>query len=157
MVPILTLAASLLSPQWVSWVFDIAYTNNFPLSLWYLDFVICNGRNHCQVQTISLSPLQCFYFVWFHWLFNVLVIQYQSVFLPQVSIELVRQELSLPTLPVLVLSDAFDTLTIGQCEKLFGFVEDNVSVWKEDQFFAPCKNSVLRMCNGWLYIKQKKL
>ncbi|KAK3886475.1 hypothetical protein Pcinc_009346 [Petrolisthes cinctipes] len=67
-----------------------------------------------------------------------------------VSIELVRQELSLPTLPVLVLSDAFDTLTIGQCEKLFGFVEDNVSVWKEDQFFAPCKNSVLRMCNDLL-------
>lgn len=66
----------------------------------------------------------------------------------QVCIELVRHEQSLPTLPVLVLTDCFDMLTINQCEKLFSFVESNVSVWKEDTFFASCKTSVLRMCNG---------
>lgn len=69
-------------------------------------------------------------------------------FLFQICIELVRHELSLPTLPVLVLTDSFDMLTIKQCEQLFSFVETNVSVWKEDTFFAPCKTSVLRMCNG---------
>ncbi|KAK8399992.1 hypothetical protein O3P69_002993 [Scylla paramamosain] len=67
-----------------------------------------------------------------------------------VCIDLVRHELSLPTLPVLVLSDAFDTLTIRQGEELFSFVESHVSVWKEDTFFAPCKTSVLRMCNDLL-------
>lgn len=67
-----------------------------------------------------------------------------------ICIELVRNELCLPTLPVLVLSDSFDMLTITQCEKLFTFVESNVSVWKEDTFFAPCKTSVLRMCNDLL-------
>ncbi|KAG0719412.1 THO complex subunit 1 [Chionoecetes opilio] len=67
-----------------------------------------------------------------------------------VCIDLVRHELSLPTLPVLVLSDAFDTLTISQGELLFSFVESHVSVWKEDTFFAPCKTSVLRMCNDLL-------
>lgn len=72
----------------------------------------------------------------------------------QVCIELVRHEQSLPTLPVLVLTDCFDMLTIIQCEKLFCFVESNVSVWKEDTFFTPCKTSVLRMCNGELSICQ---
>ncbi|KAG7164757.1 THO complex subunit 1-like, partial [Homarus americanus] len=67
-----------------------------------------------------------------------------------VCIELVRHELSLPTLPVLVLTDCFDMLTIKQCELLFSFVESNVGVWKEDTFFAPCKTSVLRMCNDLL-------
>ncbi|XP_071543849.1 THO complex subunit 1 isoform X3 [Panulirus ornatus] len=70
--------------------------------------------------------------------------------LTSVCIELVRHELSLPTLPVLVLTDSFDMLTIKQCEQLFSFVETNVSVWKEDTFFAPCKTSVLRMCNDLL-------
>lgn len=67
-----------------------------------------------------------------------------------ICIDLVRHELSLPTLPVLVLSDAFDTLTISQGEQLFAFVESHVGVWKEDTFFAPCKTSVLRMCNDLL-------
>ncbi|XP_045612877.1 THO complex subunit 1 isoform X2 [Procambarus clarkii] len=67
-----------------------------------------------------------------------------------VCIDLVRHELSLPTLPVLVLTDSFDMLTIKQCELLFSFVESNVGVWKEDTFFAPCKTSVLRMCNDLL-------
>ncbi|XP_069952877.1 THO complex subunit 1 isoform X2 [Cherax quadricarinatus] len=67
-----------------------------------------------------------------------------------VCIELVRHELSLPTLPVLVLTDSFDMLTIKQCEQLFSFVESNVGVWKEDTFFTPCKTMVLRMCNDLL-------
>lgn len=67
-----------------------------------------------------------------------------------VCIKLVRHELSLPTLPVQVLGDSFDALTIDQCEDLFTFVESNVSIWKEDTFFSPCKTSVLRMCNDLL-------
>ena len=58
--------------------------------------------------------------------------------------------MALPTLPVLVLSDCFESLTIEQCEKLFTFVENHVAVWKEDVFFMPCKNYVLRMCNDVL-------
>ncbi|XP_064117080.1 THO complex subunit 1-like [Macrobrachium nipponense] len=67
-----------------------------------------------------------------------------------ICIELVRNELSLPTLPVQVLGDSFDALTIDLCEELFTFVESNVSIWKEDTFFSPCKTSVLRMCNDLL-------
>ncbi|KAF2352225.1 Death domain, partial [Trinorchestia longiramus] len=68
----------------------------------------------------------------------------------KLTCELTRQELCLPTLPMLVISDAFDSLTVQQCEKLFSFVEANVSVWKEPLFFTPSKNQVLRMCNDVL-------
>jgi len=68
----------------------------------------------------------------------------------KLSIDLARKEACLPTLPILVLSDAFDSLTVKRCEELFSFVENNVTVWKEALFFGPCKNQVLRMCNDVL-------
>ncbi|XP_054285529.1 THO complex subunit 1-like [Macrosteles quadrilineatus] len=53
-------------------------------------------------------------------------------------------------MPVILLGDLFDCLTLDQCEQLFTFVEDNVAIWKEDVFFAACKNNLLRMCNDLL-------
>uniref|UniRef100_A0A6A7FRD8 THO complex subunit 1-like n=1 Tax=Hirondellea gigas TaxID=1518452 RepID=A0A6A7FRD8_9CRUS len=68
----------------------------------------------------------------------------------KLSTALTRKDVCLPTLPMLVLSDAFDSMTVQQCERLFSFVESNVAVWKEPLFFTPCKNQVLRMCNDVL-------
>lgn len=59
-----------------------------------------------------------------------------------------KRGLCSPTMPVVLLGDVFDALTLLQCERLFAYVEDNVSIWKEDMFFTPCKNNLLRMCNG---------
>jgi len=68
----------------------------------------------------------------------------------KICIDGVKSGLCSPTLPVNVLSDAFDMLTINQCLHLFSFVEANVAVWKEDIFFSHCKTAVLRMCNDLL-------
>lgn len=66
----------------------------------------------------------------------------------QYNIDSCRLELSSPNSPVILLSDIFEMSTLEFCEKLFSFVELNVYVWKEDLFFAICKNHLLRMCNG---------
>ncbi|CAG9767192.1 unnamed protein product [Ceutorhynchus assimilis] len=66
------------------------------------------------------------------------------------SIECCRKHLTSPTVPVVLLSDIFNTLTLDVCEKMFSFVEDNVQTWKEDLFFAACKNHLLRLCNDLL-------
>lgn len=66
------------------------------------------------------------------------------------SIAACRQDISTPTIPVVLMSDVFDTVTLDQCERLFSYVESNVSVWKESWFFAACKNNLLRMCNDLL-------
>lgn len=66
------------------------------------------------------------------------------------TIELSRREICSPSIPVVLLSDIFDLFTLDQCEKLFTYVENNVSVWKEDSFFGACKNNLLRMCNDLL-------
>lgn len=55
-------------------------------------------------------------------------------------------------MPVVLLGDVFDALTLQQCERLFAYVEDNVTIWKEELFFTPCKNNLLRMCNGIVII-----
>ncbi|CAL4067388.1 unnamed protein product, partial [Meganyctiphanes norvegica] len=68
----------------------------------------------------------------------------------KICIDGVKGGLCSPTLPVNVLSDSFDMLTINQCLHLFSFVEANVAVWKEDIFFSHCKTAVLRMCNDLL-------
>lgn len=68
----------------------------------------------------------------------------------KICIDGVKSGLCSPTLPVNVLSDAFDMLTINQSLHLFSFVEANVAVWKEDIFFSHCKTAVLRMCNDLL-------
>ncbi|CAG9865113.1 unnamed protein product [Phyllotreta striolata] len=66
------------------------------------------------------------------------------------SIVLCRKGLSSPTMPVVLLGDIFETLTLDVCEDMFTFVEQNVNVWKEDLFFSGCKNNLLRLCNDLL-------
>ena len=46
-----------------------------------------------------------------------------------------------------VIGDIFDSMTLDRSEQLFTFVENNVTVWKEDLFFSACKNNLLTMCN----------
>ncbi|XP_015588644.1 THO complex subunit 1 [Cephus cinctus] len=65
-------------------------------------------------------------------------------------IELCRKDLATASMPVMLLGDIFDTMTLDRCEQLFTFVENNVVVWKEDLFFSACKNNLLRMCNDLL-------
>ncbi|RZB94441.1 efThoc1, Dak1 and/or Death domain containing protein [Asbolus verrucosus] len=61
-----------------------------------------------------------------------------------------RKELSNPTMPVVLLSDIFDALTLDVCQEMFLYVENNVEVWKENLFFSCCKNNLLRLCNDLL-------
>ena len=65
-------------------------------------------------------------------------------------IELCRKDLATASVPVMLLGDIFDTMTLDRCENLFTFVENNVVVWKEEMFFGACKNNLLRMCNDLL-------
>ncbi|KAJ8876301.1 hypothetical protein PR048_020746 [Dryococelus australis] len=60
-------------------------------------------------------------------------------------IQACRLDLCTPTMPVVLLGDIFDALTLDECEQLFRFVEDGVSIWKEDLFFSACKNNLLRI------------
>lgn len=66
------------------------------------------------------------------------------------SILTCRKGLSNPTMPVILLGDIFETLTLDTCENMFTFVEQNVNVWKEELFFSACKNNLLRLCNDLL-------
>ncbi|KAF5299421.1 hypothetical protein FQA39_LY11567 [Lamprigera yunnana] len=68
----------------------------------------------------------------------------------KLSIGICRKEMATATIPVMLLADIFDTLTLEVCEDMFTFVEDEVNVWKEDLFFTSCKNNLLRMCNDLL-------
>ncbi|GAB0096369.1 THO complex subunit 1 [Sergentomyia squamirostris] len=61
-----------------------------------------------------------------------------------------RADMVSVTIPVILLGDVFDAVTLDECEKLFTYVENNVAVWKEEIFFTPCKNNILRMCNDLL-------
>jgi THO complex subunit 1 len=63
-------------------------------------------------------------------------------------IEACRQDMCTPTMPVVLLGDIFDALTLDRCETLFAFVENGVNIWREEMFFSACKNNLLRMCNG---------
>lgn len=65
-------------------------------------------------------------------------------------IELCRKDLATASMPVMLLGDIFDSMTLDKCEELFIFVENNVNIWKEDLFFTACKNNLLRMCNDLL-------
>ncbi|XP_055851554.1 THO complex subunit 1 [Episyrphus balteatus] len=66
------------------------------------------------------------------------------------SVDAAREEIVSVTIPVVLLGDIFDAVTLDKCEKIFNFVEDKVNVWKEDIFFTSCKNNILRMCNDLL-------
>ena len=59
-----------------------------------------------------------------------------------------RNDLCSPTVPIGLLADVFDVITLNKCEGLFGFVESNVAIWKEAFFFQAIKNNLLRICNG---------
>lgn len=65
-------------------------------------------------------------------------------------IQACRKGLTTPTMPVVLLGDIFDALTLDACEEMFTFVENEVNVWKEELFFMSCKNNLLRMCNDLL-------
>ncbi|XP_034934263.1 THO complex subunit 1 [Chelonus insularis] len=67
-----------------------------------------------------------------------------------ITIEICRKDLATTSMPVMLLSDIFDAMTLDKCEKLFTYVENNVAVWKEELFFSACKNNLLRMCNDLL-------
>ncbi|CAD7084410.1 unnamed protein product [Hermetia illucens] len=66
------------------------------------------------------------------------------------SVEAAREDMVSTTIPVVLLGDAFDAVTLEKCEQIFAFVEDKVAVWKEEIFFTACKNNLLRMCNDLL-------
>lgn len=68
----------------------------------------------------------------------------------EMSIAIAKLDLISPYSPVVLLVDVFDVKTLDLCENLFMFVEKNVSVFKEEHFFTPCKNHLLRMCNDLL-------
>lgn len=70
--------------------------------------------------------------------------------LVDMSIAIARLDLISLYSPVVFLVDVFDVKTLDLCEELFKYVEDNVSVFKEDHFFTQCKNHLLRMCNDLL-------
>ncbi|MBN3321260.1 THOC1 protein, partial [Atractosteus spatula] len=54
------------------------------------------------------------------------------------------------TTPFLLLGDVLDCLPLDQCDKIFTFVEENVSTWKSNSFYSAGKNYLLRMCNDLL-------
>lgn len=68
----------------------------------------------------------------------------------EISISIAKLDLISPYSPVVLLVDVFDVKTLDLCEDLFKFVEKNVRVFKEEHFFTPCKNHLLRMCNDLL-------
>ena len=61
-----------------------------------------------------------------------------------------KEKLCTNNLPILLLSDVFDTLTLSDCERMFEFVENNVATWTSEPFFSTGKNHLLRMCNDIL-------
>uniref|UniRef100_A0A3Q3WE85 Death domain-containing protein n=1 Tax=Mola mola TaxID=94237 RepID=A0A3Q3WE85_MOLML len=54
------------------------------------------------------------------------------------------------TTPFVLLGDVLDCLPLDQCDKIFSFVEENVSTWKSNSFYTAGKNYLLRMCNDLL-------
>ncbi|KAI4809957.1 hypothetical protein KUCAC02_018808 [Chaenocephalus aceratus] len=48
------------------------------------------------------------------------------------------------------LGDVLDCLPLDQCDRIFSFVEKNVSTWKSNSFYTAGKNYLLRMCNDLL-------
>ncbi|XP_037827957.1 THO complex subunit 1 [Lucilia sericata] len=70
--------------------------------------------------------------------------------LVKLSVAAVRAEIVSVTIPVVLLGDIFETVTLDKCEKIFNYVEEMVEVWKEEIFFSSCKNNILRMCNDLL-------
>ncbi|KAM6948166.1 THO complex subunit 1 [Aplochiton taeniatus] len=66
------------------------------------------------------------------------------------SIDGVTEGICSATTPFLLLGDVLDCLPLDQCDKIFSFVEENVSTWKSNSFYTAGKNYLLRMCNDLL-------
>ncbi|KAM7379483.1 hypothetical protein PAMP_005030 [Pampus punctatissimus] len=66
------------------------------------------------------------------------------------SIDAVTEGICSATTPFLLLGDVLDSLPLDQCDKIFSFVEENVSTWKSNSFYTAGKNYLLRMCNDLL-------
>uniref|UniRef100_A0A182PNK1 Death domain-containing protein n=1 Tax=Anopheles epiroticus TaxID=199890 RepID=A0A182PNK1_9DIPT len=61
-----------------------------------------------------------------------------------------RKDMTVATMPVVLLGDIFDAVTLDRAEQIFTYVENNVAIWKEECFFTACKHNLLRMCNDLL-------
>ncbi|XP_030016537.1 THO complex subunit 1 [Sphaeramia orbicularis] len=66
------------------------------------------------------------------------------------SIDAVTEGICSATTPFLLLGDVLDCLPLDQCDRIFSFVEENVSTWKSNSFYSAGKNYLLRMCNDLL-------
>ncbi|XP_049889511.1 THO complex subunit 1 [Epinephelus moara] len=66
------------------------------------------------------------------------------------SIDAVTEGICSATTPFLLLGDVLDCLPLDQCDRIFSFVEENVSTWKSNSFYTAGKNYLLRMCNDLL-------
>jgi len=68
--------------------------------------------------------------------------------LAELAVHTARAGLCAPSLPIVVLADLFELLPLSSCRQLFSCVEANTKAWKEELFFAPVRNHLLRICNG---------
>ncbi|XP_075877758.1 THO complex subunit 1 [Nelusetta ayraudi] len=66
------------------------------------------------------------------------------------SIDAVTEGICSATTPFVLLGDVLDCLPLDLCDKIFSFVEENVSTWKSNSFYTAGKNYLLRMCNDLL-------
>ena len=66
----------------------------------------------------------------------------------ELTIKAAQEDICSKTLPIQILSDMFDIITLEQCESLFSTIERNISLWKNEEFFTPVRNNLLRICNG---------
>lgn len=68
------------------------------------------------------------------------------------SIAACREDITTSTIPVVLLGDVFDSVTLEQCEAMFSYVEQNLAIWKEDWICTSPnnRNNLLRMCNDLL-------
>ena len=78
--------------------------------------------------------------------YNFSIIKFRKML--ELSINCASNQICSPTLPVVLLTDAFEILPLGKCEETFILVEEKVATWKQDLFFNISKNSLLRLCNG---------
>ena len=72
----------------------------------------------------------------------------------ELSIKAATSNLCSKTIPIQLLSDMFDVITLDQCERLFSTIERNIILWKSEEFFTPIRNNLLRICNGlcsWIH------
>ena len=66
----------------------------------------------------------------------------------ELSIQAAQRNLCSKIIPITLLSDMFDIVTLDQCETLFATIERNIQLWKSEEFFTPIRNNLLRICNG---------